>query len=120
MQPDAGRAAQHTVRPADLVVVCVQPTVCGRWEVMLPDRCGGVKCDTFEEARRIAYPAVAHARPCELIVHDAYHRVVDHERIDSGRTQIHRGETGLLDQRRADKCKRCLWRSITTWRARMF
>ena len=87
MHPDAGRGAPQAGRPTDLVVVRVQPTVCGRWEVQ-PDRCGGIKCHTLDEARRIGYPVVAHARPCELIVPDAYHRVVEHERIDGCRSEF--------------------------------
>jgi len=31
--------------------------------------------------------SVAHARPCELIVHDAYHRVLHRELIDGHQTE---------------------------------
>ena len=38
--------------------------------------------ETLDDARRVAYLCVAHMRPCELIVCDAYHRVVHHEFIN--------------------------------------
>jgi hypothetical protein len=53
----------------------------GGWEVVMADR-HRVVCETLEDARRVAYLQVARARPCELIVHDAYHRVLHRERID--------------------------------------
>jgi hypothetical protein len=44
-----------------------------------------VTCETFDDARRVAYRRAARARPCELIVHDAYHRVLHRELIDGHR-----------------------------------
>ena len=69
-------------RPAGLVAIRVQRTLRGRWEVTVPGQRKGITCETLDEARRVAYLTVAHTRPCELIVHDAYHRVLDCELID--------------------------------------
>ena len=54
----------------------------GRWKVVPSDRRERITCETFDDARRVAYLAVAHTRPCELIVRDAYHRVIHRELID--------------------------------------
>jgi hypothetical protein len=51
----------------------------GRWKVLTPDRARPITCETFQEAERAAYLAVARAKACELIVRDAYHRVLHHE-----------------------------------------
>ena len=56
----------------------------GAWEVVLPERVDRLRCKTLEEASRIAHRLAAARRPCELIVHDAYHRVVEHELIQLG------------------------------------
>jgi hypothetical protein len=39
-------------------------------------------CESIEDARRLARLSAAGAKPCELTVCDAYHRVVEHELID--------------------------------------
>jgi hypothetical protein len=75
----SGSAAQVTIR--------VQRTLRGRWEVVVPGRRKGIICDTLDEARRVGYLAVAHARPCELIVQDAHHRVVHQELIAGHQTR---------------------------------
>ena len=54
----------------------------GAWEVALSDRGEQVRCETLEEASRVAYRCAADRRPSELIVCDAYHRVVHRELID--------------------------------------
>ena len=56
----------------------------GAWEVVLPERVDRLRCKTLEEASRVAHRLAAARRPCELIVHDAYHRVVEHELIELG------------------------------------
>jgi hypothetical protein len=56
----------------------------GAWEVVLPERVDRLRCKTVEEASRIAHRLAAARRPCELIVYDAYHRVVEHELIQLG------------------------------------
>jgi hypothetical protein len=54
----------------------------GGWEVTLPSKRDGVTCDTLDEAQRVAYLCAAHRHPCELVVRDAYHRVLHREFID--------------------------------------
>jgi len=54
----------------------------GAWEVTMPDQRERVICETFDDARRVAYLCAAHRRPCELIVCDAYHRVLQRELIN--------------------------------------
>lgn len=50
----------------------------GRWDVALSDSGTHVTCETLDDARRVAFRGAAR-RPCELVVCDAYHRVVLHE-----------------------------------------
>jgi len=73
---------KRTTRPAPLTV-CVQHYARGRWEVITADGRGRISCETLEDARRIAYLAVAHAKSCELIVRDAYNQIIEHELIES-------------------------------------
>jgi hypothetical protein len=54
----------------------------GAWEVALSDPDERVTCATFEEASRVAYGRAADRGPSELIVCDAYHRVLNRELID--------------------------------------
>jgi len=54
----------------------------GAWEVAMPGQREPVTCETLDDARRVAYLCVAHTRPCELIVCDAYHRMLRHEFIN--------------------------------------
>jgi hypothetical protein len=54
----------------------------GGWEVVLPGDRVQVACETLDEARRVAFRYAARAVPCELVVHDAYNRVLDHELVD--------------------------------------
>lgn len=57
---------------------------CGRWEVVLPDGRVELECQSLDEARRVALQCAARAVPSELVVHDAYHRVLNYELIDRG------------------------------------
>jgi hypothetical protein len=76
MRPDA------TPRPAEpTALVRVEHSRSGYWEVELPDHKERVACETFDDAQRIGYLCAAHAQPCELIVQDAYHRVVQRRLI---------------------------------------
>jgi hypothetical protein len=74
--------AKRTTRSTPLTI-CVQHHPRGRWEVIKPDGRGRISCETLEDARRIAYLTVAHAKSCELIVRDAYNRIIEHELIES-------------------------------------
>lgn len=55
----------------------------GGWEVTLPNQCDRVTLETLDEAQRVAYLCAAHEHPCELVVRDAYHRVLRRELVDS-------------------------------------
>jgi len=65
----------------------------GAWEIALPDAGERVTCGTLEEASRVAHRCAADRRPSELIVRDAYHRVLRRELIDGrdGRRRAPRG-----------------------------
>ncbi|HUO75084.1 MAG TPA: hypothetical protein VMU39_30265 [Solirubrobacteraceae bacterium] len=64
------------------VTVRVDRTRRGAWEVAMPDQREPVTCETLEDAERVAYLCAARRRPCELIVCDAYHRVLHRVLID--------------------------------------
>jgi hypothetical protein len=53
----------------------------GGWDVALTGEEAHIVCDTLEDAREVAYRFAAHRVPCELVVRDAYHRVVRRELI---------------------------------------
>lgn len=55
----------------------------GGWKVELADQGERVECETLEDAKRIAYLRAAFRHPCELVVRDAYHRVILREVIDA-------------------------------------
>lgn len=65
------------------MTIRVQRTMCGDWEVVLSDGHAGITCETLDDARRIAYLAVAHTQACELIVHDAHDHILHRELIDA-------------------------------------
>lgn len=67
---------------ADTVTISVHRILRGRWEVLLSGRREPITCETLDEAKRVAYLTVVQSHPCELVVHDAYHRVIDRELID--------------------------------------
>jgi hypothetical protein len=69
------------------ITVRVDIGVRGAWEIELPDRDDRVRCETLEEASRVAHRCAAERRPCELIVRDAYHRVVRRELIRATRAR---------------------------------
>jgi hypothetical protein len=66
----------------NLTTVRVDISVHGVWEVALSDPRERVACETLQEASRVAYRCAADRRPSELIMCDAYHRVVHRELID--------------------------------------
>lgn len=74
---DAARApagGTHTVR--------VVLNRCGEWEVALPGESELLTCDTLAQAQQLAYHcAASDRRPCEVVVFDAYHRVLHRESI---------------------------------------
>jgi len=68
--------------PMSPVTVRVDRTRLGAWEVAMPDEREPLTCETLEDAERVAYLCAARRRPCELIVCDAYHRVLHRVLID--------------------------------------
>jgi hypothetical protein len=80
MSSDAEHAAREG--PGKPSTVRVEHDGHGGWSVAMTDRRSRVTCETLDDARRVAYLCAAHTRPCELIVHDAYHRVLQRELID--------------------------------------
>jgi hypothetical protein len=67
------------------IAICVDPNGRGAWDVALPDEPRHLTCQTLEGARNLAHLNAASRHPCELIVHDAYHRVIQREIFDGGR-----------------------------------
>ncbi len=62
------------------ITVRVEMNRRGAWELTVPDDHTRIVCATLTEATRRAR-SIAGTRPSELIVHDAYHRLVEHERL---------------------------------------
>jgi hypothetical protein len=62
------------------MTIRVDRTVGGKWEVVSPGGGERVVCPTLADAVRAGYKRVADAPECELVVRDAYHRVVRRER----------------------------------------
>jgi hypothetical protein len=60
----------------DAATVRVGPSPRG-WEITMPSRRERFACEKLEEARGVAYLYALRSRPCELIVQDAYHRVLE-------------------------------------------
>ena len=84
-----GSNRNTSARSADPETVLIDFDGHGLWEVEVADRDARVGCETLDDARRVAYLYAARKRPCELIVRDAYHRVVEHELVDGAGTRPH-------------------------------
>jgi hypothetical protein len=65
------------------ITFSIDPDGRGAWDVVISQGREHVTCATLEDAKRLAYRRAADRPPCELIVRDAYHRVIDRELIDS-------------------------------------
>lgn len=57
------------------------------WEVSIPSRHEQLICNSFQEAARRGYQLAAGEADCEMLVHDAYHRVVRRERLRGAKTE---------------------------------
>lgn len=68
-----------SVRP---ITVRVLLNARAQWEVLLPNRRRPLRCRDLDEAERVAYVFAEGSRPCEVLVHDAYHRVVRRDLIN--------------------------------------
>jgi hypothetical protein len=55
----------------------------GAWEITLPAQLDPINCESLYEAGRTAYRFAAHWHPCEVVMCDAYHRVMHRQLIDS-------------------------------------
>ncbi len=53
----------------------------GSWEITLPAKHDPISYGTLEEARLEAYRLAAHWHPCEIVMLDAYNRVVHRKSI---------------------------------------
>jgi hypothetical protein len=65
----------------------------GQWEVVLPGRRRPLRCRDLDEAQRAAYLFAERSRPCEVVVHDAYHRVVRRDLINGHRVPADAGRS---------------------------
>ncbi len=67
-----------TMAPVDGRVVHVNFDGQGKWTVALVPSANVARCNTFNDAARVGRSWAEQRRPeCELLVHDAYHRVVE-------------------------------------------
>jgi hypothetical protein len=64
--------------------VIVNPDRRGGWEVADIERRVRIPCKTLLDAREEAFRRAIDESPCDVVVHDAYHRVVEHTVV--GRT----------------------------------
>jgi len=67
------------------ITVWVDPDGRGAWEVTVRNELSHVPCGTLDDARKVAYRSASGRRPCELIVRDAYHRVIQRTVVDEDR-----------------------------------
>ena len=67
---------------ARVVEITVRVAMNGRgaWELTVANEPTRIVCQTLADATRKAR-SIAGMRPAELIIHDAYHRLVGHERL---------------------------------------
>lgn len=68
---------------SDFLTVCVDWNLRGGWEVEVADEREPVTCESLDDARRVGYLYAARRQPCELVIRDAYHRVIDREMVRS-------------------------------------
>lgn len=64
---------------ATTTIVRVDLNSRGEWQIACPGDDGPVTRKTLEEARLFATSCATRLHPCEVIVYDAYHRVLDRE-----------------------------------------
>lgn len=87
--------------------VQVDPNGSGDWQIEVSDQDSVVTCETLDEAQRVAYLFATGRPPCELIVRDAYHRVLHHELIDTDHfddTPRNAPNNALLTTSRSNQC----------------
>jgi hypothetical protein len=74
MPPHTGRTALDATGS-----VRVSYNARGPWDVVQAGEAEHTTCETLEDAQRVGYLFAARKTPCELIVCDAYRRVVRRE-----------------------------------------
>jgi hypothetical protein len=74
-----GEAGTVSANPQSTVRVDLH--INGKWKVAVSQRNEPIVCATLAEARRRGFLAAAERSPCELVVRDAYHRVLAHEHL---------------------------------------
>ena len=65
-----------------LVKVDVTPNLRGGWDVRFSGLRPRQRCDSLAAAVHLAHVSAEEFHPCEVVIHDAYHRVVSREFID--------------------------------------
>jgi hypothetical protein len=65
--------------------ICVHADHRGGWEVRLPHGAEPVRCDTLDEAENAALAAAPPTRRCDVVVHDAYERVLYRNMLEPSR-----------------------------------
>lgn len=73
--------------PGGMPSTCIRvsPDHRGGWNVLPPSDQDRVTCATLDEARRVAHAWAMRSQPCELIVRDAYDRVLQYEVVETAR-----------------------------------
>ena len=66
----------------DSATICGHPNGRGAWNVAIPDVPRTITCETLEDARRLARLSATDGHLCELVVHDAYYRVIQREIVN--------------------------------------
>ncbi len=74
-------STENADAPAALRAVRVDRRVRGGWEIEFADEPEHVVCRTLADAKRVAHMYASHGSPCEMIVHDAYHRVISRQML---------------------------------------
>lgn len=69
------------------IMILVDRTRRGTWEVRLPRGGEPVVCPSLDAAVRVGHQYAANAGGGELVIHDAYHRVLRREFVSTGATK---------------------------------
>jgi hypothetical protein len=64
---------------AERITVSVDSNGRGSWEVALSGGRERIECDSLDDAKRVARVCATREGLCDLVVRDAYHRVLTHE-----------------------------------------
>ena len=54
------------------------------WDIAMPEQRDRMSCQTLDDAKRLAHECAQDHSPCEVIVCDAYHRVLYRELVAAG------------------------------------